>query len=173
MKRIIIVFICLIFTVSLTFNLTQFNSKRKISNDISNYIIANIHQLSTFYEPMYSDGEPTQYYQSSLIYIDDVCDDIKEELVFYSTIYPKWNLFLNDIIDDYKLLIRVLKNNPDMAEKAQLLHKQLQQYVVKYDTDNYSDNRAKSLFDTDKRIKENDENNYYLLHDEIVKLSKK
>lgn len=171
MKRIITVLICLIAVISVAFNIVQINSNRKISNDISNYIIANVQQLSAFYEPMYSDGEPTEYYDSSLIYIDDCCDSIKEEIVFYNTLYPKRILFLNDIIDDYKLLIRSLKN-PDSADKAQALHKQLQQYIIKYDSVDYKNNRAESLFETDKKIKADDENNYYLLHDEIVKLSK-
>ncbi len=175
MKKISIALICFVAVISVVFNILKINDERKISNHISNYIIANTHQLSTFYETMYSDGEPTRYYESSLLYIDDVCDSIKEEIVFYSTIYPKRNLFLGNIIDDYKLVIRVMKNNPALAEEAQLLHKQLQQYIADYDSDNvdYKNNRAKSLFDTDKMIKENDNNNYYSLHDKIVKLSKK
>ncbi|MBQ7097780.1 MAG: hypothetical protein IJN96_06840 [Clostridia bacterium] len=172
MKKVFKVLICITAVVSVMFNVVQINNRRKISNDISNYIVANIHQLNSFYESMYSNDKPTEYYDSSLLYIDDVCDSIEEELVFYNTLYPKRTLLLRDIIADYKMLVRVLKNNDDVAKEAYSLHKRLQQYILNYNNANYGGNTAKTLYETDMQIQIGDNRKYLLLHDEIVKISK-
>lgn len=174
MLKKIITALCILFIISGVFNVVQINNKRKISNHISNYIVANIQQLSNCYESMYTNEEPNEYFEFSLIYATDICDKIEEEIVFYNTIYPKRDMFLDNLIDDYKLLLRVIKNNPTLAKETQILHKQLQKYISNYVSAevNYRNNPTETLYKTDKTIKKSDNGNWYLLHDKIVKLSK-
>lgn len=167
--------LCIILIISIVLNVAFANSKQKIANHISNYIIANIQQLSGSYENMYSDDESDIYFEHLSIYASDICDKIEEELVFYKVIYPKRDMFLAYIVEDYKLLLRVIKNNPGQLKEAQFLHNQLQKYILNYISDNidYSNNTSKTLYEMDKKIKINDNGNWNLVHDEIVKLSKR
>ncbi len=174
MKKLFAV-LCILLVVSVVFNITQAINKQKISNHISNYIIANTQQLSDLYENMYSGDEPNEYFEFSLAYADDICDKIEEEVVFYNTIYPKRDMLLSYLVDDYKLLIRVMKNKSNLIKEAQILHSQLQQYFLEYVNSDikHNNNPGKELWETDKKIKTNDNGNWHLLHDEIVRLSKK
>ena len=172
MKKIVTLLIAVIIILGII-NVVNVNNKQRISNSISDYIVANIHQLSDLYENMYSDDEPDRYFESSVIYAIDICDKIEEELVFYNTIYPKRDIFLRYLIDDYKLLARIMKNNPDMIKEAILLHKELHQYMSNYVSVDYSNNSAKTLYKTDKAVKINDKGNWHLIHDKVVKLSKR
>lgn len=161
--------------ISVVFNVILINNKQRISNHISNYIVANIQQLSSSYENMYLADEPNRYFEYSLVYASDICDKIEEEIVFYNAIYPKRDMFLAYIVEDYRLLVRVIKNNPSLIEEAQFLHNQLQQYILNYISDSvdYSNNSSKTLYKTDKEIRINDNGNWHMVHDEIVKLSKR
>ena len=174
MKKIFVV-LCTTLIISVMLNVLLVNNKQRISNHISNFIVANIQQLSNSYEIMYSADESNRYFEQSLIYASDICDKIEEEIVFYNVIYPKRDMLLAYLVDDYKLLVRVIKNNPSLIKEAQLLHDQLHQYILNYigDSIDYSNNPAKMLYKTDKKIKINDNGNWYLIHDAIVKLSKR
>ena len=174
MLKKIITALCILFIISSVFNVTEINNKRRISNHISNYIVSNIQQLSNYYENMYTNEEPNKYFESSLIYAIEICDKVEEEIIFYNTIYPKRVMLLDNLIDDYKLLLRVMKNNPSLIEDAKILHKQLQQYIISYVNEeiNYSNNPTKTLYETDKAIKKSGNGDWYLLHDKIIRLSK-
>ena len=175
MKKLFVFIVCATLVILVLFNAIHINEKRRISNHISNYIVANIQQLSNSYENMYSAEGTSKYFDSSLLYAIDICDKIEEEIVFYNAIYPKRDMFLGDIVDDYKLLMRSMKNNPSLIKEAQPLHYQLQQYILNYVSDgiDYNDNPTKALYETDKKAKMNDDGNWHLLHDKVVKLSKK
>lgn len=175
MKKFCSMLICAVAIISTVFNVVQTNNKRRISDAIANSIFQNIHQLSSVYESMYSNGEPNEYFEFSLHYADDICDSIKEEVSFYNELYPERDMLINYLIDDYKLVIRVMKNNPNLIKDAQLLHTKLQQYILEYTNDNthYNRNLAKELYNTDGRVKTADDGKWHLLHDEIVKLSKR
>ena len=172
MKKIVTLLIAVIIVLGII-NVVHVNNKQRISKSISDYIISNIHQLSNLYENMYSDDEPNRYFESSIINAINICDKIEEEFVFYYTIYPKRDMFLEYLIDDYKLLLRIMKNNPDMIKEAIPLHKELNQYLSNYVSVDYSNNSVKTLYKTDKAIKINDKGNWHLIHDKVVKLSKR
>ena len=171
MKRFFTVLLFALFVFSVVLNVIQFNNKKRISDSISHYIIANVQQLANVYEGMYTNDEPNRFFESSLNNAIGICDNMEEEFDFYSVIYPKRDMFLEYVIDDYKLLMRTMKNKPDLIEDAQVLHKQLQQYILSYV--DYGNNSAKMLYETDKQIKEKDNGTRHLLHHEIVKLSKR
>lgn len=174
MKKVYSV-LCVVLIVSAVFNMIHVTNKLKTANHISNYIVANIQQLSGLYENMYSPDESDIYYEYSLIYASDICNRIEEEIVFYNVIYPKRDMFLEYLVEDYKLLVRVIKSNPDRIKEAKFLHDQLQQYILDYVSDDidYSNSPAKMLYKRDKEIKINDNGNWHLMHDDIVKLSKR
>ena len=175
MKKFFSILICAVAIVSIVFNVVQTNSKLRISDAIANSILQNTHKLSSVYESMYLKGEPNEYFEFSLYYSDDICDSIKEEVSFYNELYPKRDMLINHLIDDYKLLIRAMKDNPNLIKDGQLLHTELQKYILEYTNDNihYKGNLTKALYNTDRRVKTDDNGKWYLLHDKIVKLSKK
>jgi len=169
MKKILTV-LSILLIISIVFNIISVYEKTKISGRISDSIEVNVLQLADLYVNMYSDGEPNEYFEVSVVNGIGICDKLEEEFVFYKTIYPKRVLFLEYLTEDYKLLMRTMKNNPDTIKEGTLLHSKLQEYILSYvDLENHS---SKELYKTDKLIKEQDNQNWHLLHDEIVKLSK-
>ena len=172
MKKIVTLLIAVIVFLGII-NAAHLSNKQRISSSITDYIVSNIHQLSDLYDSMYSNDEPDRYFESSIIYAIDICDKIEEEFVFYNTIYPKRDMLLKYLIDDYKLLVRIMKNNPSLINEAKPLHKELQKYLSNYISVDYKDNSAKTLYKTDKAVKINDKGDWNLIHDKVVKLSKR
>jgi len=158
MKRIVFL-LCVLLLVLAVFLIRQTEKVNRLSEDITHSISSSINQLCSFYDGMYADENPSEYFENSIQNMDIMCDRLNEEIKFYYSIYPRNVLFLENIIGDYKLILRMLREG---EEEIIVLHNQLHSYLEKYNT-----NKIEQIYEKDKAIKESDYD-YELLHTLIV-----